>query len=331
MCKGSELSMHRLIVSVTDYPFPDLEIERAELAAIGVELRAGQCKTEEEVIELVRDAAGVLNTYARITARVIKAMEKCRVIARYGIGVDNVDVAAASEKGIVVTNVPDYCIEEVSDHTMGCLLALERKLITLYRTVQSGRWSHAGHGPVFRLAGRVLGLVGFGRIAKRVAQKARGFGLKIMAYDPYLAPEDVRKAGAESVGLEELVREADYVCIHVPLTSETRGLFDERILGLMKPTSYIINTSRGGIIDEECLYAALKEGCIAGAALDVLAEEGETVETPLAELNNVILTPHAAFYSEEGVKEQQLKAVTQVIKVLTGRKPDYPVNVPRKA
>lgn len=316
----------KFTVVVTDCPFPGVETERRELEKIGAELTLAQCKSEEDVLSLVRDADGVLNCYARIPARVIDAMTRCRVIARYGIGVDNVDLAAATRKGIVVTNVPDYCVDEVSDHALTLLLALERKVVALDATVKAGSWKYLQHRPIFRLRGRTLGAVGFGKIARRLAEKARALGLEIQAYDPYLDARHLEEMGVRGVTLDDLASTSDYISVHCPLTPETRNMFSERLIGRMKSTAYLINTSRGGIVDEGALYRAVKDGRIAGAALDVLAAESNPVTTPLAELDRVILTPHSAYYSEEAVAEQQLKAVTQVVKVLSGMTPDYPVN-----
>lgn len=321
------MSQARFRVVVTDYPFPNVDIERRELARIGAELVAAQCKAEEEVLELTRNADGVLNCYAKITRRVIDAMSRCRIIARYGIGVDNVDVGAATNKGIIVTNVPDYCIDEVSDHALALLLALERKVPQLNATVKAGMWRYVQYRPIFRLRGKTLGLVGFGRIARRLAEKALAIGLQVQAYDPYAGEDQLEKLHVKRSSLAVLVATSDYVSIHCPLTAETRNMFNERLIGKMKPTAYLINTARGGIVDEEALYHALVEKRIAGAALDVLANECEPVESPLKELENVILTPHAAYFSEEAMAEQQLKAVMQVVKVLQGEKPDYPVNL----
>lgn len=316
----------RFKVVVTDHPFPNMEIEQRELGKIGADLVVRQCGGEDEVLDLTRDADAVLNTYAKITSTAIREMTRCRIIARYGIGVDNVDVKAASQRGIVVTNVPDYCVDEVSDQALTLLLALERKVVPLDKTVRTGVWSYQRFRPIFRLRGRALGLVGFGKIARRLAEKAAALGLRIKAYDPCISNEMIKAAGAEPVSLETLLKTSDYVSIHCPLTPETRNMFGERLFSQMKPTAYLINTARGPIVDEQALYEAIKSKRLAGAALDVLCSEREPVRTPLLELEEVIITPHTAFYSEEAMVEQRLKAVTQVVKVLTGRSPDYPVN-----
>ena len=314
------------IVAVTDYVFPSLEPEQRVLAPLRVELRPGQCRSEEEIIALAHDADAVLNCYAKMSSRVIEALKRCRVIARYGIGVDNVDLAAATKARILVTNVPDYCIDEVSDHALALLLTLARKIVTADAGVKSGNWNVTAHAEIRRLRGQKLGLLGFGKIAKALASKVQPLGVKVLVYDPYLDPELIARHGAEAVSLDRLLAEADAISIHVPLSPQTRNLIGQHELARMKPTTFLINTSRGGIVDEQALATALKDGRLGGAALDVLAVEPPPPDHPLRQAPNVILTPHLAFYSRESVIELQTKAAEEVARALKGEPPRSPVN-----
>jgi D-3-phosphoglycerate dehydrogenase len=321
--------MSRFKVVVTDYVFPSLDIERSVLAPLGAELVLMQAASDDHLLDVVRDADALLVCYAPVTKRVIDRAERCRVIARYGIGVDNVDIAAAAAKGIVVTNVPDYCVDEVSDHALALLLACARRIAFLDRRVRAARWNAKDAVPVYRLRGQVLGLVGFGKIPKALASKTAPLGLQRIAFDPYIDEVTFTALGVKKVDFHTLLAEADFVSIHTPLTSETRGLIGDAALRTMKPTAYLINTARGPLVDEEVLARALKEGWIAGAALDVLATEPPTQSHPLLGLDNVILTPHVAFYSEASLQELQRKAAEEVASVLSGQSPRYPVNSPR--
>jgi D-3-phosphoglycerate dehydrogenase / 2-oxoglutarate reductase len=314
------------IVAITDYVFSSLEPERAVLEPLGVELRPQQCGSEEEIIELAHDADGVLNCYAKMTARVIEKLNRCKIIARYGIGVDNVDLVAASKARILVTNVPDYCVDEVSDHALALVLSLARKIVAADAGVKSGNWSVTAHAEIRRLRGQTLGLLGFGKIAKALASKAQPLGMKVLVYDPYLEPELVSHHGAEAVSLDRLLAEADAISIHVPLSPETHNLIGQRELARMKSTAFLINTSRGGIVDEPALAEALKAGRIGGAALDVLSVEPPTQDHPLREAPNIILTPHLAFHSRESVIELQTKAAEEVARALKGEPPRSPIN-----
>lgn len=323
--------MSRFKVVVTDYVFPSLDVERAVLGAIDAEVTAFQAASDEDLVDVVGDADGLLVCYAPVTKRVIDRTTRCRIIARYGIGVNNVDVDAASARGIVVTNVPDYCLEEVSDHALAMLLDCARRLTFLDRRVRAGRWLAKDAVPAFRLRGRTLGLVGFGRIPRLLAGKAQALGLRILTADPYVDAAVVERAGATKVSFDRLLAESDYLSVHAPLTPETTGMIGEAQLRAMKPTAYLINTSRGPVVDEAALARALREEWIAGAALDVLATEPPTREHPLLAFENVILTPHAAFYSEESLQELQTKAAQEVASVLAGREPRYRVNTPQPA
>ena len=314
------------VVAVTDYVFPSLEPEQRVLAPLGVELRPGQCRSEEEIIELTKGAHAVLNCYAKMTARVIEKLDRCKIIARYGIGVDNVDLVAATRAGILVTNVPDYCVDEVSDHALALMLALARQIVLGDGAVREGRWDVVAHAGIRRLRGQTLGLLGFGKIARAVAAKVQAIGMKVLAYDPYVDSELIAPYGAEAVNLDRLLAEADALSVHVPLSPETRNLIGEGELTRMKPTAFLINTSRGGIVDEQALAEALNAGRIGGAALDVLSVEPPPLDHPLRKLPNVILTPHFAFYSRESVIELQTKAAEEVARALKGDPPRSPVN-----
>lgn len=321
--------MSRFKVVVTDYVFPSLDIERSVLAPLDAEVVPMQAASDNQLLDVVPDADALLVCYAPVTKRVIDRAERCQIIARYGIGVDNVDVTAAAEKGIVVTNVPDYCVDEVSDHALALLLACARRLPLLDRRVRAGRWNAKDAVPAYRLRGQVLGLVGFGKIPKALASKVAALGLQRIAFDPYIDEVTFATVGVRKVDFQTLLAEADFVSIHAPLTSETRGLIGEAALRAMKPTAYLINTARGPLVDDVALARALKEGWIAGAALDVLQTEPPTPSHPLLGLDNVILTPHVGFYSEAALQELQRKAAEEVASVLSGQSPRYPVNAPR--
>ena len=314
------------IVAITDYVFPSLEPEQRMLTPLGVELRPAQCKSEEEIIELTRAADAVLNCYAKMTVRVIENLHRCKIIARYGIGVDNVDLAAATKARILVTNVPDYCIDEVSDHAVALLLALARRITVADGAVKTGAWDVVAHAGIRRLRGQTLGLIGFGRIAKALASKVQPLGMKVLVYDPYVEPVAIANQGAEAASFDTILADADAISIHVPLSEETHNLIGERELARMKPTAFLINTSRGGIVDELALATALKENRLSGAALDVLAVEPPPHDHPLRQAPNIILTPHLAFYSRESVIELQTKAAEEVARALRDEPPRSPVN-----
>ena len=315
------------LVAVTDHVFPDLELERRLLADAGHELRFGSnAASVEEVQEAIAGADAVLNCYAPMPAEVIRGLDRCVVIARYGIGLDTIDLDEATAKGIVVTNVPDYCIDEVSDHALALLMFLARGVTLLDRRVRSGSWTPSVARPIHRLRGRTLGLVGFGRIARALAAKVAPLGFRVLTTDPFVPDEAVREAGAEPATLEELLAAADVVSIHAPLTTDSRHLMGAAELATMKPGAILINTSRGPLVDLDALRAALAEERLGGAGLDVLEVEPPAPDDPLLLRDDVIITPHAAFYSEESLEELQRKAVEQVIEALAGRTPPYAVN-----
>ena len=319
--------MPRPKVVITDNDYPPATIEEEELEAVNAEVVWAQCKSPEEVLDLARDAHAIIVEYAPITREVIAGLERCQIISRYGIGVDNVAVEAATEKGIVVTNVPDYCLDEVADHTMALLLALARKITGLDRATKQGRWDvWSAAAPVYGLRDSCLGLIGFGQTARRVATRAQGFGMQVLAHDPWIDEESFHEYDATSTSLDELLRLSDFVSLHTRLTDDTYHLIGEDELKRMKPHAFLINTARGDIVDERALFRALTEGWIAGAAVDVLAQEPPPPDYQLVSLDNIIVTPHAAFYSERSIQELRRRATREVVRVLQGLEPASPVN-----
>jgi D-3-phosphoglycerate dehydrogenase / 2-oxoglutarate reductase len=307
-----------LLVAVTDSVFPNLDPANKVLSRIGAELHLAAQPTPEGILEVARDADAVLTTYAKIPAGVITQLTRCRIIARFGIGVDNVDIPAATSRGIVVTRVPDYCLDEVSDHTMALLLSLVRKIPSSNARTHSGRWEMKAVTPIHRLRGTVLGLVAFGQIPQLVAPKAKAFGIRVVAYDPYVSDDVLARAGVDRVDFDELLRICDYISIHTPLIPATHHLFGADVFPRMKPSAYLINTARGPIVDETALALAIDQKQLAGAALDVMEQEPPS-NSPLFGRDNVILTPHTSFYSEESLVDLQTKAAEEVFRVLTGK------------
>lgn len=306
------------VIAITDHVFHGVEPERAAAEALGAELRVGQCRTPEEVLALTHDADAILNCYAPMPTNVIDALEHCKIIARYGIGVDTVDLVAATRKGIAVTNVPEYCVDEVSDHALALLLAWARKVVVANRAIRAGSWQLADVAPIHRLRGQTLGLVGLGKIALRLAGKAQALGLRVIGTDPYVSAERVAPLNIALLPLDDVLAQSDFVSLHAPLTSETRGMLNADAFAKMKPTALIINTARGPLIDDGALRDALSSGKIAAAALDVTPLEPLPADSPLRTLENVILTPHIAYYSEESLRDLQQEAVDEVTRALRG-------------
>jgi D-3-phosphoglycerate dehydrogenase len=318
--------MAEKIVLVTDYTWPSTEPEASVLAEVGAKLLVAQTGSEEELLSLVPQADGILTCFKKVSAAVIRAGEKLQVVGRYGIGVDNIAVDEATRLGIPVTNVPAYCLDEVAEHALALMLAGARKMCQYNAAVHEGNWSLQTGTPIYRLRGRTLGIIGFGKIGQTLAEKARAFGLSILAYDAYLSPDLIRQRDAEPVSLDDLLARADFVSLHTPLTPETRGLLNAQRLRAMKPTAFVVNTARGGLIDTNALMQALREGWIAGAGLDVFDPEPLPADHPLLALPNLIATPHAAFYSEESVLELEVQAARNVAAVLSGKRPASVVN-----
>jgi D-3-phosphoglycerate dehydrogenase len=317
--------MPSLLVAVADSVFPNLDLARAVVSRAGAELRLASQPTPEGIVAAAKEADALLVTYAKINADMIREMKKCKIISRFGIGVDNVDIEAATRQGIVVTKVPDYCIDEVSDHAMALLLSLVRKIPFSNARAHAGRWEMPAVTPIHRLRGTVLGLVGFGRIPQLVAPKAKAFGMRVMAYDPYVPLNVMEQAGVGRLEFAELLKISDYISIHSPLVPETHHLFSDEVFRQMKPGALIVNTSRGPVVDEAALARALDAKQLAGAALDVLEQE-PPMNSPLFGRDNVILTPHTSFYSVESLEELQTKAAEEVVRVLSGQPPRNPVN-----
>lgn len=306
-------------VVITDYGFPDLKQEKKLLEGIGYEVVAGQCKTAEEVLDLSRDAEAVMVQWAPVTREVIEGLENCRIIIRYGIGVDNVDLTAAKEKGIPVCNVPDYCIQEVADHAVALALSLGRQLLITDRRVRDGVWKITPPKPMPAFREMKFATVGYGRIAREVLKRAAVFGFQKATCDPFVKAEAIQKDNTIPMSLDQLFEQADIISLHSPLNKETHHLINESSLGKMKSNALLINTSRGGLVDADALADAISKGKIAGAGIDVFEQEPLPAEHPLRKCENVILTSHTAWYSESSIPELQLKATEEAIRGLTGQ------------
>jgi len=310
-------------VVITDYVWESLDVEKKTLAGVA-DLVALKTKTPEEFLAEAADCDALLNTYAGpITAEVMARMPKCKIIARYGIGVDTIDLEAATRAGIIVTNNPTYCIEEVAEHTIALLLACSRKVAFYDRAVRAGRWEVSPGKPIFRLTGSTLGLVGFGNIARQVAVRASAFGMRVLFSDP-LVQEGQFGVPGKKADFQELLGESDFVSLHPPLTPQTRKMINDETLSRMKPSAFLVNCSRGPIIDTDALVRALDSGKIAGCALDTTYPEPLPDPHPLRGRDNVIINPHVAWYSEQAMVGLQSGAPGEVRRVLSG---EWPVNV----
>ena len=314
------------VVLVADCDHPDIEIEKQVLADVCANLPWLNCRTEDEVIEQCTEADGLIIMYAPLTRRVMQHLKRCKIIARYGVGVDTIDLKAAAEFGIVASNVPDYGTQEVSDHALAMMLCLTRKIASTNSLVKRGQWDFRLSQPIFRHQVQTIGIVGIGRIGSAMAHKAHALGMRVLAFDPCLKNRDRVPEYVTLVSLEELLRESDVVSVHCPLTEETRDLIDEAEFRLMKPTAYLVNTARGNIVNEIALEKALAEKRLAGAALDVLSVEPGRADHPLFKYDNFLCTPHMAWHSTESAQELKRKAAEEVRRVLRGEAPLYQVN-----
>jgi D-3-phosphoglycerate dehydrogenase len=320
--------MAQFKVVITDFGSPENELEEAELHASGldIELVRLNASSPQEIIPQVVDADAIIVQWAKITREVIQSLKKCKVISRYGIGVDMVDLAAAGENGIMVCNTPDYCIDEVSAHTLTFLLMLNRQILPQHQHVRNGKWGPPTPTPPARLSTQTLGVIGMGNIGRVVVQKAQAFGLKILVFDPYLSVERIMESGAEKAQLDELLHRSDYVSVHCPLTDETHHLIGAAQLAMMKPTAYLINMARGPIVDQSALYRALLDKTIAGAALDVFEQEPPPTGEPILKLDNVIFTPHLSSWSSDSFVQLRRETAQNVVIALQGKQPRSVVN-----
>ena len=316
--------MAKFKVVLTDNIFPDLIIERKMLAEIDAEFIevTDPAKLKEEC----SDADAVVNTYLQMTGDIINSTKKCKLIIRNGIGVNTIDVEACNAKGIMVANIPTYCLDEVATHAFALLLTAARKITMLQDSVKQGIWDVKKAIPVFSLQNKILGLAGFGKIPRLVSERAKPFGLKVIIYDPYVTQEMAKEAGVQKAELDELLTKSDFISIHCPLTPETKNMFNKETFKKMKKSAFIINTARGPVINEPDLVNALNEGQLAGAALDVLEKDDVDINNPLLKMDNVIITPHTAWYSEESMMKRRVQTIENVISVLKGGEPESLVN-----
>jgi len=316
----------RIVISDNDH------VDRAQEDAVfqksDMDYTLYQCKTEDDLIGQIKGAEIVLNQYAPFTRRVLEALRpELKMIVRYGVGVDNIDCAAAEELGVQVCNVPDYGMNEVADQAMALMLSLVRKTVQMANYTRTTTWDYSYGMPIHRIPGQTVGIVGMGRIGRTFARRMSGFDCRRIAYDPMYAVGEVVD-GVELVSFQTLLEQADMVSIHCPLTAESRDLFDREAFRTMKSTAYLVNTSRGGIVNEDDLYEALAAGEIAGAALDVVAKEPLDRGSRLFELGNFLCTPHIAWYSEEAAQEMKRKVAEEAVRFARGEAVHYPVNHP---
>jgi D-3-phosphoglycerate dehydrogenase len=308
-------------------PAPSIE-EKEELSKIDAEFVVAGCTCEDDVIAQAQDADAILTSGAPMTRRVMEKLPNCRVIVRYGIGYDTVDVDAATDNNILLVNIPDFCFEEVSNHAIALLLACAKKIVLLNDLVKKGRWMDAKHAqsPMGPVHGQTCGIIGCGNIGRVTAKKAQCFGLKVLGYDPYIDKSLAEASGITLLDLPGLLKQSDYVLLHTALTKETRHMIGEKELKMMKPSAYLINTARGAVVDEPALIKALQEKRIAGAGLDVFEKEPIDPENPLLKMDNVIVMPHSASYSDEAFIRLRRSVGQEAARVLSGKWPKNIVN-----
>jgi D-3-phosphoglycerate dehydrogenase / 2-oxoglutarate reductase len=305
-------------IVVTDYAFPDLSIEQAVLA--GCELTGRQCKTEVDLLDLCKDADAVITQFARVNANVIAGMARAKAIVRYGIGVDNVDLEAARARSIPVCNVPDYCIDEVADHTLAFILALTRQVVTHTDHLRSGKWGLVGPLTNLKaLAQLTVGVIGFGRIGREVVRRLASFKCVIRVFDPFVPVDEIRKLGVEPASFDEVLQAADFLTLHCPSTPQTRKLLNRDSLAKMKRGAVLINVGRGDLVDVPALTAALQNGQLSGAALDVFDPEPIPADHPVLKMSNVLLTPHIASASPAAVLKLRTTAAELALRAVRGQ------------
>lgn len=314
---------YRIAISQAD--FPDADTERSVFDNIDTTVVVGHATSEDELIELAESADALIVQYAEVSERVLDELENLVVVSRYGIGVDNVDIEAATERGIAVTNVPSYCEEEVATHTLALLLSVVRKTAQYTAAIKDGTWDWKVARPIQPLVGKTVGFVAYGKIPRTVTELGSGFDFEYLVYDPYVEEEELTDTPVKKVSFETLLKHSDVVSIHAPLVDETRNLFDAEAFERMRDEAVLVNTARGPIVDEDALYDALTSGELAGAGLDVMANEPVT-SSPLFDLDSVVVTPHVAWYSERSIDELRRKAAKNVLAVLNEEDPHGQVN-----
>jgi len=312
-----------LRVFITDRAWPDTSIEGGILEAVGAEIIEPPATDESTLSRLAASADAIITNWAQVTTNVVQSARKCRVICRSGIGLDNIDIATATSRGVPVTNIPDYCVTEVADHALALLLACARQIAFFHLRTKQGEYRLQSAQPMPRLSGKVLGLIGLGRIARALGERARALGMEIVAHTP---SGNARGIDCRMLSLEDLLEVSDFISIHAPLTPATKHLLGMAQFERMKRNAYLINTSRGGLIDHAALAAALDRGLLAGAALDVFDPEPPDLTHPLFRDERVIVTPHAAFVSVESLIELRTRVARQVLEVFQGRRPESVVN-----
>lgn len=306
-----------------DFDYPDSIIEKKIIEQAGGKLKSANLTDPQKIIEFAKGADAIIVQYSQITREILKSLPKVKVVSRYGIGIDNIDVNAARELGVYVAHNPVYCIDEVSDHALAMIMTLQRQIAFGTNQVKEGIWDFSKLTPVKASRDTVIGIIGFGNIGKRIAKKLKIIGFQCIAYDPYIEKEVFFKNGVQNVSLNDLMEQSDCVTIHCSLTNETKNMINYDLLKRMKPAAYIVNTSRGPIIDMEALFRALRKNDIRAAALDVLPEEPpETIES-LRDIPSLLLTPHLAFYSETSIIELRSSIAEQVVQVMRNEKPKY--------
>ncbi len=325
--------MRRFKVVVSDRDYTDLSIEESILESIDAEVVDAQCKSGgEALLKYIIDADAVLQQYAEIRQDVIEKLHKCKIIARYGTGVDILDVETCHKRGIIVTNVPYYCVDEVADHAIVLALTLARRIPMYVDSVRCGKWHWSNSGaPIHRFEMQIFGIIGFGKIGRNIARKAKALKFTVMAYDPNVNNFFMKEEGVKKVDLGTILDNSDILCVQVPLSSDTHHLIGELELKRMKKSAILINTARGPVVDNKALYKALSEGRITAAGLDDIEDEPAKREywnyqaNPLLKLKNCLITPHSAYYSEESIMEARRTATEEVKAVLLGKKPRYAV------
>jgi len=316
--------MPTVVIAYAD--FPDTAVEAEVLQSIAPTLVPLAGLETPEQLEAASQADALMVTIQPVPASLLARLARCRIVSRVGTGLDAIDIPAATERGIWVTNVPDYAVDEVSTHAITLLLALARRLPRLLDATRQGLWDSRRARPFPRLKGQTLGVLGFGRIARATALKGRGLGLEVIAHDPYIPAPAIEAAGVRAVDADSLWRESDFISLHTPLTDGTRQIVNARSLAQMKPTAYLINTARGALVDEEALLQAVRAGRLAGAGLDVLSVEPPPPDYPLLHDERILITPHFAWYSEAANREVRISAAEEVVRVLRGQRPRCPVN-----